>query len=163
MLETRIMQTAAQVLDAHWDGNVPVNPIKIAAAMGIRVRVDDLMGESGTIELTDDGPLIFYKGTEIQERRRFTVAHEIGHFALGHLKPGATKCRDFTSNFSSHSVNLEEREANSFAAQLLMPAKVVKFMVTENGITNFQVLAEKFGVSQVAMKYRLNNMGLVNA
>ena len=131
--------------------------------MGIRVRVDDFMGESGTIELTSDGPLIFYKGTEIAERRRFTVAHEIGHFALGHLKPGATKCRDFTSNFSSNSVNSEEREANSFAAQLLMPAKALKFIVTENQVTDVDVLAKTFGVSQVAMKYRLNNIGLVHA
>ena len=131
--------------------------------MGIRVRIDNSMGESGTIELTADGPLIFHKGTEVAERRRFTVAHEIGHFALGHLKLGTTKYRDFTANFSSNSVNSEEREANSFAAQLLMPAKTLKFMVSVNQITDVDALAKEFGVSQVAMKYRLTNIGLVHA
>ena len=166
MPQTRSMQTATQVLDAHWDGTLPVNPVKIAAAIGVLVRNNDSMPESGIIELTDSGPVITYNGSEIAERKRFTIAHEIGHFVLGHLKPGSPKFReyrDLSSNFSSRSANPQEREANTFAAQLLMPAKTVKFVVAEKKITDVDELAKVFGVSQVAMKYRLSNIGLIHA
>jgi Zn-dependent peptidase ImmA (M78 family) len=127
------------------------------------VRAAEDLSESGSIELTDDGPLIMVKGTEVSERKRFTVAHEIGHFALGHLTPGKPKFRDFTGNFSSQVSNSEERSANAFAAEMLMPERMIKFIVSEDGITSIEDLARMFGVSQVAMKYRLSNIGLVNA
>ena len=156
------MKTALQILETHWDGKLPVNPVKIAAAMGIRVRGDDSLAESGNIELTEAGPVITYNSTEALQRKRFTIAHEIGHFALGHLKPGSPLFRDTPSNFSSQSANTQERDANSFAAQLLMPSKMVKYAVAEKSITDVDSLAETFGVSQVAMKYRLANIGLVH-
>ncbi len=51
-----------------------------------------------------------------------------------------------------------ERQADSFAAQLLMPEVDVVRDVSA-GITNVNALAERYNVSGLAMKYRLQNLG----
>ncbi|MGY3230093.1 Zn-dependent peptidase ImmA (M78 family) [Luteibacter sp. HA06] len=55
-----------------------------------------------------------------------------------------------------------EREADQFAAELLMPADDVKQKIAA-GETSLSALAAQFGVSALAMKYRVQNLGyLVN-
>ncbi len=51
-----------------------------------------------------------------------------------------------------------EREADAFAAQLLMPTEALVADV-RGGITNVHILAERYQVSGLAMKYRLLNLG----
>lgn len=107
------------------------------------------------------GAVIRYSTTESPVRQRFTIAHEIGHFALGHLNSAGKMFRDTPENFSNGAAP-EERQANAFAAQLLMPEKVVKFAVNERGFNTLKSLANVFDVSEVAMKYRLVNLGLLS-
>lgn len=47
-------------------------------------------GADGFLFREEDGPLaaIFYRPEQSQGRRCFTIAHEIGHFALGHRRRG---------------------------------------------------------------------------
>ena len=160
-----MFNAASKVLSEHWDGSLPVDVKRIAASLGIEVRLSHTIQESGMIELDERGgrrvPVITYKASDAPVRQRFTIAHEIGHYALGHLQ-GQERCfRDPASNFSSGGNSPLERAANDFAAKLLMPEKVVKFAVYEKSMTNVENLSETFGVSQVAMKYRLANMGMV--
>ncbi len=160
-----MFNAASRVLSEHWDGRLPVDVMRIANSLGIEVQASHAIQESGMIQLEDRGgrrvPVITYKASDAPVRQRFTIAHEIGHYALGHLE-GQTCCfRDPASNFSSSGNSPLERAANDFAAKLLMPDKVVKFAVYEKSMTNVENLSETFGVSQVAMKYRLTNLGLV--
>jgi Zn-dependent peptidase ImmA (M78 family) len=153
--------TAASLLNAHWDGRLPVDVVAIAKSMGISVEPSLAMDESGVIENTVMGTLIQYSASESPVRQRFTIAHEIGHYALGHLNAAGKKYRDTPENFSSGAAP-EERQANAFAAKLLMPEKVVKFAVNEKGFNTLKSLAKLFNVSEVAMKYRLVNLGLLS-
>ncbi|HLK43500.1 MAG TPA: ImmA/IrrE family metallo-endopeptidase [Thermoleophilia bacterium] len=93
------------------------------------------------------------------ERRRFSVAHEVGHFLL-HAETGdeAVYCRtgDLRPDPDSPE-RLREREANRFAAELLMPAALIEQAVATHGSDPF-VLAEQFRVSEVAMAFRLVNL-----
>lgn len=154
------MTTATDILKANWDGKLPVDVKKIASALGIAVSADPFLGVSGSIDVGSGKPVIKYNSSEAAVRQRFTIAHEIGHFALGHLSGSQKLYRDDASNFSSGTKSAVETEANSFAAKLLMPGNVVRFAVSEKNITSVEKLAEIFGVSQVAMKYRLINLGL---
>ena len=52
-----------------------------------------------------------------------------------------------------------EYHANEFAARLLMPEKTVRNLIEEERIKNIGVLAEQFGVSSAAMKYRVLSLG----
>lgn len=53
-----------------------------------------------------------------------------------------------------------EVEANRFAAELLMPEAAVRHYV-QHGIISISELARTFAVSEVAMKYRLKNLGIL--
>ncbi|HHB82212.1 MAG TPA: ImmA/IrrE family metallo-endopeptidase [Devosia sp.] len=56
---------------------------------------------------------------------------------------------------------MRERDANRFAATILMPPEVVRSILNSEGITNVDVLADRFGVSTAAMTIRLKTMGIL--
>lgn len=156
-------RTANDVLNAHWDGGLPVDPEAIAKAMGIDVHVvtpfdDNYTNESGHYQRRPgERPLITYNFGEAPVRQRFTIAHEIGHHVHGDLDAP----RDTSEQFSAKSRDPREIAANRFAAALLMPAAVVKQAVYGDGNTDLRDLAKKFGVSTAAMEFRLKALGLL--
>lgn len=100
-------------------------------------------------------------------RRRFTIAHELGHLALGHLHGGEVIVDETVGGKSPI-----EREANAFSAGLLMPAEGVKGALKRlkarlgehPGPIDWIVwLAASFGVSEQATAYRLANLHLIRA
>lgn len=159
MLQQRM--TAKDVLEAHWDGEVPVRPVAIARAMGIEVFKSSTLEGSGQISVSENGGVeLIFNDNEPLVRKRFTVAHEIGHFALGHLSNTSRMFRDNVTQFSSGVRDPNEVQANRFAAQLLMPAESLRLAIQE-GTKTVAGLAELFRVSEVAMKYRLMNLGML--
>ncbi|MPX98098.1 ImmA/IrrE family metallo-endopeptidase, partial [Salinivibrio sp. VYel6] len=125
---------------------------------------EDLSGLSGYAEVQADGTKLAYVNSrDSVNRQRFTLAHEIGHHVLGHVTPGSGKMRDYPGSFSSNSIRWEEIEANNFAAELLMPEEAVKYMVYHQAMSSIEELARAFQVSEVAMHYRLTNLGIIHA
>lgn len=102
----------------------PIDPYAIAEKIGIVVKEDDADGYAGMIILVEGEALISVRrSTREASRKRFTVAHELGHYKIpGHLSPGVPsfRCSDGDLNtFQGHAK--KEIEANKFAAELLMP------------------------------------------
>ena len=100
-------------------------------------------------------------------RRRFTIAHELGHLALGHLHGGEMVVDETVRGRSPR-----EREANVFAAGLLMPEAGVtagwqrvehRLGQRPSPIDWIVWLAASFGVSDQAAAYRLVNLGRIHA
>lgn len=92
-------------------------------------------------------------------RRRFTVAHELGHFLLGHeLNKGA----DFVDDNFGKPIS-SEREANLFASFLLMPKEWIKKRAKEQRIDGQTIkkLAKEFEVSEQALTIRLLELNLI--
>jgi Zn-dependent peptidase ImmA (M78 family) len=153
---------------AGWSGVGPVDPIAVAAALGIRVyeapmKNDDIEG----ILARSDGELyILINQNRSSVRKRFTVAHEVAHFVLHGQDQGQgdfEKVDDFESMYRlavSASVRGEEaereREANRFAAALLMPAGLLKR--EWDASTQPGRLAARLGVSQQALEIRLEEL-----
>lgn len=155
--------TAKEVLDTHWNGQLPVPLISIANAMGVRVFKQQGLDCSGKVFLDDKGVArIIFNPDEAPVRQRFTIAHEMGHVSLGHLKPGHTEYRDEARDFFSTVRDPKEIEANKFAARLLMPAESVRTSFLKMGELSIQGMADLFDVSTVAMRYRLINLGLIS-
>jgi Zn-dependent peptidase ImmA (M78 family) len=162
-----VMQAAKNVLNAFWDGNLPVKIENIASDLGVKIDClkssnPEHIGLSGLAEITDKERIIYFNRNESINRQRFTLAHEIGHHVLNHVTSENPKRRDDVGTFSSNTNQLEEQEANNFSAQLLMPEDGVKFLLFRKGITNIPQLASQFQVSEAAMYYRLKNMGLLS-
>jgi Zn-dependent peptidase ImmA (M78 family) len=91
-----------------------------------------------------------------KNRQRYTLAHELGHYILHKDKNVDIVDTTFFRNNESDSI---EYMANEFAAKLLMPEDKVRDFVDKQRIKNIGELAEKFGVSASAMKYRIISLG----
>lgn len=156
--------TAESILSQYWDGTIPVNLYSIATQLGVAVMSDpslayhDASGHYIPEDNSKSKPAtVTYNPHEHPVRQRFTIAHEIGHHALSHGESN----RDTPSNFMSMNPDQKERDANTFAAALLMPTEAIRAMVEVKRITNIERLAELFHVSRPAMTYRLKGLGYV--
>lgn len=148
----------------------PVDVFKCGDLLGIDVRSEALDPEIAGVLIKKDGAShIRFNSADSLTRQRFTVAHEIGHYLL-HSQPNSlfidkTEKVMYRNNQSSTGEILKEREANAFAAALLMPSQLIHELTNlltavehENYV---DVLAKKFNVSEFAMGIRLSNMGLL--
>jgi hypothetical protein len=103
---------------------------------------------------------IYTNAAEPQARRRFTLAHELGHWVCQCLEGRAAPayCRAEVVGLDP-TARAVEREANVFAAELLMPEQRVR---EEWGrASSAEEIARWFGVSAEAMSWRLYSFGLV--
>ena len=123
-------------------------------------------GDSGKIIRSGPGEYrIVVNRNEGPQRKRFTAAHELGHYLLHRHKLGVGEHLDrlFDEARNRNEANpldyKDEVQANRFAADVLMPRKVIEKYAAPNG-SNYAELAQRFDVSRQAMKYRLINLGL---
>ena len=102
-------------------------------------------------------------------RFRFTIAHEIGHWVCHCLEgrapsPQPSYCRPV--DLTEAADRALEREANVFAAELLMPEPAVREAWDElvaqshRGFDPVAACAARFDVSPTAMQWRLYSFGL---
>lgn len=112
-----IKQIADRVREvADFDPIQETDFTKVVEAFGGKIENGDFFSSEDSIKVF--GPhnfSIMLDATAIQERRRFTMAHELGHYFL-HSKQGEQTLKAFRLGTS-----LAEQEANFFAANLLMP------------------------------------------
>lgn len=110
---------------------------------------------SGMLKKIKDQWVIVVNSLHHINRQRYTIAHEFAHYCLHKdLKDSFEDITFFRNNDKSSM----EYEANEFAANLLMPKEKVREEI-KNGITSLRLLAEKFGVSILAMKYQVQKLG----
>lgn len=84
------------------------------------------------------------------KRRIFTLAHELGHVILKHkIDEGGEKYR--LDNYE-YQDNVEETEANYFAASLLVPEDKLRWALTQTN--DVSVIARYFGVSEIVIRNR---------
>jgi len=141
-----------------------------APPVAVESIAEDLLGLAvGEMPLTVSGLLIparreiWVDAAEAREspaRRRFTIAHEIGHWVC-QVRAGRSEeihCRPDPAAGSAAAGDPREREANVFAAELLMPERMVRDAVAEGA--GGAELERLFGVSPPAMAWRLYNLGI---
>jgi hypothetical protein len=102
-------------------------------------------------------------------RRRFTIAHECGHWVLHFDGHDLSACREQdvgagagAPTGSANTLAQREAEANAFAQSLLMPELLVHHHAEKTGC-NLAALAERFDVSVPAIRLRLLVLGLLPA
>lgn len=141
---------------------VPVDPIALAEVLGISVTYSRGLDEnvSGIIvKEPDEAARIVLNDRHPRNRQRFTAAHEVGHF-FSRLEEQDSKYGyvDVRDDLASSGMDPNERWANRFAAELLMPAFAVRKYFAD-GMSESR-LAREFAVSEQAMHFRLRNLGL---
>lgn len=159
------------LLEENGITSAPVPVLTIARARGARIHADALDGDlSGFLFRDHDHAVIGVNTQHAPTRQNFTIGHELGHMLLHdleqlHVDRGfAVRLRN---DLSSQGTDDAEREANYFAAALLMPRALLErdldghdsLDLTED--TTIKNLSRKYGVSTVAMVNRLKNLGYI--
>ncbi|MFC3052383.1 ImmA/IrrE family metallo-endopeptidase [Kordiimonas pumila] len=176
----RAIESAKQI-HAEFGGlsRAPVNVDRIARKLNITIRYEPMDNElSGMIFIKDGKPIIGINSLHNANRKRFTLAHEIGHYRLHSALVSQEVHLD--TNFSgglyrdlksATGVDPIEVEANAFAAELLMPEHLIKEEVSKCDIDlltdpflddeaekYITELADKFKVSSLAIQTRIVNL-----
>jgi transcriptional regulator with XRE-family HTH domain len=119
-------QAALELLEQVGQRFAPIDPFLIATLLGITVRMAALDNEDyeAIIEQQVYPPLILLaQGERIPDTRlRFTLAHLLAHFVLENHRQYRYTCRPL---FSGGDHSATEREADEFAAELLVPQTVL--------------------------------------
>ena len=187
----RVQREASEVLasvpDWVWDGDTPPVPVEDIADSCFDLLVRDVeleqMAQAPGCPPLEEGVslsglflaaerTIWVNAGEAREwptRRRFTIAHELGHCVLhqdgqralfcrhGSVEPPNPDREDAGPQAAPEPLALIEQEANQFAAELLMPAPLIRHHYRETG-GDFHRLCEIFSCSGAAMGRRLHQV-----
>ncbi|HMI63554.1 MAG TPA: ImmA/IrrE family metallo-endopeptidase [Puia sp.] len=150
---------------------------KLITDLGIsdtaKIAIEDLIiyfdGHIRQIAMTNcDGRVVMKNGKsivtlnaniEFAPKKRFVLSHELGHMLL-HASKDATFSDDYYT-LEAYKHGIQEREANDFAAALLMPADAFKQACFRQkfGMGLIRMLAEKFNTSLASTVYRYIELG----
>ena len=125
---------------------------------------------SGAILKAENHYFIIVNPNKPATRQQFTLAHEFGHYFLHKaILDKGTKFIDGDPVLDSGTILLREdnadpnqleREANNFAASLIMPESLVK--KAWETFKDIEACAKVFNVSGAAMSIRLERLGLID-
>lgn len=156
-------ELARELLQAADAAKVPVDLLAVAKHLGIRVYegtfknpnisgmffADPTRVPAGTIPGAR-GTIVLNKA-EAAPRKRFTLAHELGHFVLEHPRSAGVTTEFYRGTGAPYNP-AQEREANQFAASLLMPKQAFK-KALDAGF-ELEHISVLFGVSAQAAAIR---------
>lgn len=162
MIRSRLAREKANNILKMYKIQLPPVDIKdIAKKLGFEIVLFPFPDTiSAVIRIESDKKIIGVNQKHSETRQRFSIAHELGHYLSGH------------ENFShEHDIfvdrdkkyldphHRDEEEADEFAAEILMPAGMLKKDVMENKL-DAATLAKKYNVSEQAMWIQLINLNL---
>lgn len=148
-------QVEMEELVSDFRKTAPVRVVTLARALGLgvkRTRQWDLTVSGAIVRDRDGGFTVWTNAKHPENRRRYTIAHEIAHYVL-HRDLLGDGIRD-DALFRSSLGGILERQANSYAADLLMPQRLIN-QCFDAGADSIEELAAALRVSKTAMSIRL--------
>lgn len=153
--------------------STPVQVVAMAHFYGFSVYESELDENTSGMIVVNDKPIknfdtnriIVVNSDHASTRKRFTIAHELGHYILKNRPQKCYAHRDSNENYSQ-----EEKDANSFASALLMPEDDVrKYVNSYKGVAADDdidfvltlMVARKYDVSERAAEVRLKKLGII--
>ena len=163
----QIEDRARAVLREHGLASIPVDPVVLANRLGIRVNNAKFSDDSmvGMIAKRGDTVTLLVNQGDPPFRKRFTIAHELGHHFLHLLQDGEFVDGEadlFRQHWDESAAITPQRrreiQANMFASALLMPEEDVRREWPT--LRSVSGLARRFNVSEAAMGFRIDQLGL---
>jgi Zn-dependent peptidase ImmA (M78 family) len=157
-----LIDPAQAIIERHTQ-DVPVRVGDIARDLGIPVVFDTSLTKDVAGKIVKEsvgspsGYRIYVNGNDTTRRRRFSLAHEIAHYILHRDLIGDGLIDD--ALYRSKLGGGYERQANRMAADILMPAGLVRGLY-RGGMISFARLSEILDVSEEAIRIRLSELRL---
>ncbi len=123
---------------------------KKAKEYGIDIR--DFGSESAVLVEFHGKKIIFYDNAKPVTHINFSILHELGHSDMGHQK-----CKEHDELYDNQEV-----EANAYAAQLLMPEQLLRYMQHQGIRITVPFLIKNFGVSESSAQKRIRTLANTN-
>lgn len=125
---------------------------------GIALSLEDMGDLSGYVENRGGKWIVGVNLYHSRRRQRFTMAHELAHISL---HSGDIEDRwEETIYFRTKLTSGQEREANEFASDLLVPEDLLRAQIAK-GVKRLSDLADIFDVSLDAMRYKAYRLRLI--
>ena len=161
---TLLPQEAAKLARRGFAGHFPVPVEAIIKRHKIKIETVFLPDDLSGMSFVKDGiSAIVVNATHHINRRRFTLAHELGHHILhaAYLRDNVhvDKVVLNRDKSSAQGDDVKEIQANNFAAELLMPlseiTKIIDIDINDDDVVSYY--SKKFKVSSSALTYRIIN------
>lgn len=155
-----IINDADSVRAESFETNPPIDVYGIARSNGLditeKVFPENQANIAGFITVQDGRGKLYVNLLDSPQRRRFTVAHEFGHWRLhrDELRNNPKRSILFRIAIGKLNSDPEEKEANIYAANLLVPLDILKKY--RAGGMGVEQLAKQFNVSTDVIGYRLS-------
>ena len=140
----------------------PVDCIEIAKSLGIKVTSNDFKQAEFTGALFHKygiNAIIFNSNIKEEGRKQFTIAHELGHYHLHFNSSNSTKPSSIENAgviAQTSEGKKQEKEANEFAACLLMPSEDMAPKLSNKVDMNLVIeLSKRYGTSITATACRI--------
>lgn len=176
MKKSEVRKRALEFCKENNIKTFPVEIIRICNSIGLKVFEEYLDPDVSGMIIVDNEPwerygtnkFIVVNLSELASRRRFTIAHELAHYVLHNEGNTLYAHRDMVGNNELRS-NIEQ-EANYFAANILMPEKLIKDKVSDIINESWGILpdfilikeiADSFAVSEAAAEVRLRQLKMI--
>ncbi len=173
MSTSRAQREATKLLESLKIRSAPIDVNGIASAVGLKIVYEDFTDDiSGLLITRESTGVIGVHSKHALVRQRFTIAHEIGHFVMHHHSESGEHVHvdegwktTARNERSTKGIDVDEIEANRFAASLLMPEAFLRTRVAElhnKPLSELDVfkLAQEFKVSEQAMTLKLRTLRL---
>ena len=158
-------EMALALIKQHKITKPEVDVEAVARACGLTVAYVDIPGKVSGQLYPEVPEAVINTRDRSRARQRFTLAHELGHWQLRHHLLGELPedtlgyAGAFENEGSSEGRSAVEVEANTFAAELLMPSPWIRKIGKPLSDGAPRRLAQMYGVSQEAMFYQLMHCG----
>ena len=157
-------KVAQKILKEIQINNPPVDINNILQHLGINLLPYAFPEKVSAILLKENN--MFVVGVNDKHhpnRQRFSIAHEIGHYLLGHYRDVFVDTTEIAEGrfdiLDTIQNKVQEQEANYFAGELLIPTDMIKKDFVR--IHNVEEIAKLYKVSKEALWVRLLKLKLV--
>jgi len=149
---------------------LPVDVESLIGKMGVHLTEEEFGDSLSGAAMIDGGKkIISVNKSHSEHRKRFTMAHELGHILLHEDQSLSVDVKPITflrDDAASTGQQWREVEANFFAACILMPEALIHTELTKLQKKHLdedeliEALAKKFNVSPQAIGIRLGALGI---
>jgi len=156
-----VKKLSEQVLEENYIEEPPIDIYEVAKNYGLEVEEQSFPSKysqiSGFITEDNGAPHLVVNAADSKNRKNFTVAHELGHWLMhrDNLRADPKVGVLFRIPLGKLNADPLEKQANTFAANLLVPEKML-IAKKKLGLSQKE-LAETFGVSEEVIGYRLEH------
>lgn len=132
---------------------------QVALRIGLRIQEVDAEGFEGSLVRALDGPkgiIAIKQSIREHSRKRFTIAHEIGHYVIPGHRTLENVCTSSMVESWQKGLSRAELEANEFAVELLLPSRYVRepLRLHDPSLKTIRRVASQFETSLTATTLR---------